>query len=1718
MSTTIDNKVVEMSFDNKDFESGVKQSLGTLDKLKKALTFDNVGKGFENLSSNFTPLNNGLIAAQNGFTALETIAFGALTRIGAKIADIGMNMVKSLTIDPIKDGFSEYELKMGSVQTIMAGTGAPLEQVMDKLNELNKYADRTIYSFADMTSNIGKFTNAGVDLDTAVAAIQGVANVAAVSGANAAEASRAMYNFSQALSSGYVKLIDWKSIENANMATVEFKTQLLESAVAAGTLTKTADGMYKTVNGGFAVSATKNFNDSLQKQWMTTEVLTETLKKYTDETTEIGKKAFAAAQDVKTFTQLMDTLKEAVGSGWAETWEIVFGNFEEAKKLWTSVSNVVGGFIDRQSDLRNSVLGSWKEFGGRDSLLAALSNLGKLLKEIISPIKKAFNVVNPFFGMFTGPDTDKMAAKLRVLTSNFKYFTERLKITTKESDGLFHLFRGIFSIFGTAGKLIGSVVKGFKGIFNEFDGLGDGIGKAATKIGDFLFNLSLSAKRMNIFKQVTDTTAEVVHRLAGVIKSVIELIGNLFNRVTSTIKLLKTFSYTSERVNIIVSGIIYTVKDLIVAITKAVGSILGIDVSGFIDKINNFFVSVVEHAGKFIYTVAKIPSTLSSVFTKLTGLKPSEVFDKIKESASNAIDTIKQFFSGFKGIDTSSVDKFAEDTERKFQPLTSIFNGLGKAFGVLWEVLKKIAPIFLALGSIIGDALGSLSDKISEKLSSLEINVDSIANLLSSGGILALGVGFNKLVGKDGIFGGAGNVLESISGILNGVKESLETWQNSIKANTIMKIAGAIAVVTVSLIALAAVDSTRLAAALTILGAGMAELFTMFKGTTALSLGDNVKGTATAMLLMSASVLVLSMAMVKLAKIDADKLFAGVLAITALLGALTGVVKVLGSNEKKMVSGGAAMILFAVAINLLVKPIEKLGNLPLENLGKGLLAVATMMGTIAIFVKVLNSSKFGVGTAISIILLAAAINLLIKPIQTLGSMDIKQLVQGMIAFGVALGLIDVFANTLGKNANRMITASVGMVLIGAAMHIIAGAIAKLGEISFDKMLKGLAGMGLALLELIVTLNLLPADVLLKSIGLTIAATSLVILANAMQSLSDLSWEEIAKALVAIGVALLELSIALIAMQGTIAGSAALLVAALALGVLTPVIKALGGMSWEEIGKSLLMLAGTFVILAAGAFLLTPLVVPLLGVAAAVALLGIGVATLGAGVLALSAGLAMLAITGTAGVAVLTLALEAIIGLIPSLAKAVGRGIVEIIKVIGESIPTILDAITNIVSAILDVLITLIPKIVEFIKTLFVALREIVPDLIDTLLDILVGVLQGINEHIDEIIYELVMIVAHTIEGLINAIPDFIVTIADALGKAIPELFTKLGDSLVENAPLLRDSIIYLGKSIVTAFKEFFGINSPSKTFSELGTYLIEGLINGIKDMISKVIDAVRNLFTKVKDWIREQFEIFKTLGKNAIEHFKTGIENMKESVKTAISNVVNAIKEKITGFFQDFKDIGKNLVQGFIDGITGKKKDAEAAAASLGNGATAGASAALGVKSPSRVFRRIGRYVDEGFILGMKDYASKVEDASSSMGNSAVNAMQTTLDRLSDSMNEEIDANPTITPILDLSEIQNGSNMINGLLGNQRMSLAFASDGFNSNRSFDINAENNDFMRATMTEVFAKFVPEIVNAINTSAANQKFTFDLTPNTRRFYKEMRVENRRFENSNGYNGLV
>lgn len=468
--TDVENKVVEMRFDSSQFEKGVQSSINATNRLKESLDFSGTAKSMDELSKvasgvDLSGLQTSLDAIKDRFSAAGIMGITVLTRITNAAIDAGIKINNALTITPMKTGFQEYELKMGSVQTIMAATGESIDKVNQYLEELNKYSDQTIYSFSDMTSNIGKFTNAGVKLEDAVAAIKGISNEAAVSGANAQQASHAMYNFSQALSSGFVKLIDWKSIENANMATKEFKEQLIQTGVEIGVLKKSANGMYDVINpkgkgGESTFNALRYFNDSLATQWMTTDVLTKTLAKYADSTTDIGKKAFAAAQDIKTFSMMVDTLKEAMQSGWAQTWERLFGNLEEAKKLWTAIGNSLGGIIETVDNFRNGILDAANQYidvsryapgaandafvkgqeqmlkvmgktmAFRNNLMESFQNLYNFMAHIANAIGGAFFDV--FFAIESGTDLSPFIRKLKTLTDTGMSLAEATAEVKKE--------------------------------------------------------------------------------------------------------------------------------------------------------------------------------------------------------------------------------------------------------------------------------------------------------------------------------------------------------------------------------------------------------------------------------------------------------------------------------------------------------------------------------------------------------------------------------------------------------------------------------------------------------------------------------------------------------------------------------------------------------------------------------------------------------------------------------------------------------------------------------------------------------------------------------------------------------------------------------------------------------------------------------------------------------------------------------------------------------------------------------------------------------------------------------------------------------------------------------------------------------------------------------------------------------------------------------------
>ncbi len=1341
MSRTIDSRVVEMQFDNKQFESNVKTSMSTLDKLKQSLNLTGASKGLENIGTaaknvNMSGLSGAVENVRLKFSALEVMAVTALANITNSAINAGKRIVSALTIEPISEGFGEYELKMGSIQTIMAGTGASLEQVNAKLEELNIYADKTIYSFGDMTSNIGKFTNAGVSLEESVAAIKGVANAAALSGSNANEASRAMYNFAQALSAGYVKLIDWKSIENANMATVEFKTQLLESAVAAGTLSKTTDGMYKTLKGT-VISATLGFNDSLQEQWMTTEALVKTLNNYADETTDIGKRATAAATEVKTFTQLFNTLKEAAGSGWAQTWELVIGDFEEAKETLTYLNDIIGGFIDRMSDARNELLSGALSSGWKQLMKLGISD-SEDFKQTISEVAKEHGI--SVDEMVKDAGSFEKSLKNGWLTSDI--LSESIEKLTEKFDGLSEeeIAQMGYTLENVeALKKLNSEVKDGSVSMKEFE----------EKIK------SLSGREM-----IFESLFNIAKGIGSVLKPIGEAFRDIFPPTTSDqlhsfivglhkfSEKLKISDGTADKIKRTFAGL-FAVLDLVKDAFGFVFNVAGQVFSLFGGPTAGGILELTARFGDFLVKLrdtAKEGDIFGRAFEKI-----QTIFTTVADKIKDAISRIGTAFQGFKSIDTGPLDKFSEKAEKRLRPFTRLGQIFGAAFEAIVKVLEWAAPNVAKLGSIIGKGLGTLADKVSYAVENMEFN--EILDLINTGLFGAILLGIKKFINSlTDITSEAGGFLDGITGILDGVRGSLEAFQSSLKAKTLLTIATAIGILAAALVVISLIDSEKLSTSLTAITVLFVELALVMKSIQKSFGGTKMAKISTQMIAMATAILILSFSMKNLASLDWEGVAKGTVGIAALAAVLVIAANSLDKSSGKLIKGSTGLIAFAAAILIMSKAVESMSALSWEELAKGLTGLTIILAEVVAITHLMGDSKRMISTGIGMIALGAAMLIFASAVEKMGQLSWEEITRGLITMAGALTTITVAINLIPKG---MINKATGMVVMGAALLIIAEAMSKFGDMQWGEIARGLVAMAGALTAITLALNLMPKGIITKALGLIGIATALQIMIGPLKQMAGMSWEEIAKGLVTLGGSLLIITVAMNAMTGGLAGAAAMLVMAAAIRVLTPALVGLGQMDLAEIGKALLALVGVFAVVGVAGSLLAPLTPVILGLAAAIALLGVGVVAIGAGLLMFSAGLTALAVSGTAGAAALVVIVTSLISLIPIFFEKIGEGLITLGNVIINGAPIIKDAFLVLLASALESITEAIPMIIEAVFTLLNSLLDALvkytPDIVEKIFDFLIILLDAITKKLPELIQAGVDVLMAFFSGVIDAL-------------------------------------------------------------------------------------------------------------------------------------------------------------------------------------------------------------------------------------------------------------------------------------------------------------------------------------------------------------------------------
>ena len=1159
--SSIDERVVKMRLDNSQFEQGINKTSGLLSKLKQALNLDksvesinNVDKAVSGVS--FNPLTSGLQGVQSGFNAMGAVAFSVLNRMTNAAIDAGKSITNALTAS-VRDGFAEYETQMNAVQTILANTqskGSTIDDVNSALDTLNTYADKTIYNFTEMTRNIGTFTAAGVDLQTSVDSIKGIANLAAVSGSSSAQASQAMYQLSQAIAAGKVQLMDWNSVVNAGMGGEVFQNALKRTAENFGT---NVDGMIQKY-GSFRESLTEG-------GWLTTDVLTETLKQlsgayteadlvsqgYTEEQAkqivQLANTAEGAATDVKTFSQLIDTTKEALGSGWTNTFEIIFGDFEEAKELWSSVANVISDVVNRSSESRNNLLQGWKDLGGRTELIEGLSNVFESLGKVLSTVGNAFRKVFP-------PTTSQ---QLMDITKAFTSFTESLVPSESTLNKIGRVAEGVFSVFDIGVQAVKAVGEAISTAFgsDSMGGLLDNLLDIAAGFGDWLVGLDNSIKQFGIFEGAAKKVGTSVSSVLGLFSSFtgrISSMGSTIGSIASTIG--NTLGGAFERVKNVISDVLTWITD----------NISGGDIFAGLAG-GGIFLAAQKIGGAF--------DKIKEVFEDLFGngaeklKKGAGVFDEILGGLQESLNAFTGSVKAFTLVEIAGSIALLVNSMEKIAALSG-----GEVVGGVSAIGGMMTELNLSLKSITKTVKGvKTTDLIKTGAALIEFAkaVDMLANAMSTIGNLKWDEIAKGLTGM----GGAMAELVAAAKGLSYAKVDLKT------AGSLIAMAQAVKMVADPLKKLGNMSWDQVGKGLSAMGGALTEMGTV----TGLlgRFGKHNISAAVSMVITAKSLGDIADAFGSFSSYSWDEIGRG---LTAMGGALGEVGLVTGALGKLAgfsgILGGGSIYITVQSLGDIAKVFGEFTQYDWGEIGRGLAAMGGALGEVGLVTGALGklAGFSGIIGGGSILITAQSLGDIASAFGSFTQYDWGEIGRGLTAMGGALTEVGVVSGALGKLAGLSgIIGSGSIVLTAQGLGDIAKAFNSFSQYSWDEIGRGLSAMGGALGEVAVVSGALGKIAGLSGLigagTINLTVQGLDEIAQAFNSFSQYSWDEIGRGLVAMGGAMGEVA-AISGATGALTGIAGLMGAGaitLASQGLIDLATAFGKFAefnWDEIGRGL----------------------------------------------------------------------------------------------------------------------------------------------------------------------------------------------------------------------------------------------------------------------------------------------------------------------------------------------------------------------------------------------------------------------------------------------------------------------------------------------------------------------------------------------------------------------
>lgn len=1347
-----------------------------VDKLNAKLSFPQAADGFSEIEKasgkvTFGPLNAAVDSVSAKFSALTVAATSALSTIVMDATRKGRAFVDTFSFGPIRQGFQEYTTNLNSVQTILANTeqsGATLKDVNAALQELNHYSDQTIYNFSQMAKNIGTFTSAGVDLDRATAAIKGIANAAALGGADTEQASRAMYQLSQAIASGRVSLQDWNSVVNANMASTRFKEALVRTATVMGTLeeksVKVTDKM-----GNLKING-ESFRDSImskpgQESWLTSDVLVNTLSQltgdlsdaqlaaqgYTDaqikEIQQLAKTAKQSATEVKTLKGVFDVAKEAIGSGWALTFQNIFGDFGEAKELFTGMSNSIQDFIGENANARNKILTDWKKLGGRDTLIEGFKEAFKALSSVIKPVSEAFREIFP---RTTGK-------QLYDLTVQFKDLMESFKIGPQIAENLKRTFRGFFAILDIGKEIVGQIFRTIGNLFKEVGEGSGGILNFTGNIGDLLVNLDEAIKKGSGLTKFFDALGAALAIPIKLISAIAEGLGSLFGN-----------SDPSDAEGI---------RDAADSLNSSLSPMAKI-----LDSVSRAWERFMESLG-------------------VVGKALDPLFDKVGDAVSEFVNAIGDAFG-------------AADYDKAFRILETTLIG-----GIFVALKKGLTGGVNFDFSVFKDASG-VFDSLTGSLKAMQNNLkaNTLLQIATAVGVLAAGVLAISLIDTKKLAPAMTAIAVGLGQLVGAMALLTKVGGGLIKgAVTMPLIAGSIVILSGSLILLAAamklmatMDWEEIAKGLVGIGGGL----------TAIGIGTKLMGPSLilvgpGLIAVAASLLLLSGAMKVFATMEWAEIGKGLLGVAGGLTAIGVGLTLIGPSVLLI---GPGLIGVAVALGILSGAILALGSMDLETLGKGIVSIGAALAAIGLGIMLIPPTV--ALQAAGLVILAVALNGIAAAVGILGSMDIATLAKGIISIGAALVVL---AGGLALMSGTLPGAAALLVAAGA-LAILAPAIGLLGTMKWTTIIKGLVAIGAAIGVLAIAGTFAAAPLTALGIALLplagvmlVVSGSVYILAKGLALLGDTGSKSVAVMFTALtGFLAILPKIVIDFVKGLVEIIKA--VASIAPDVVAAVVKIVESLL-EVVIRSAPKLAQAFIVLVREGLRVLVEVLPQFITAGAQLLV------------ALLRGIAdNIASVTLAVFDIITRFLEAVVQKLPELIQSGAHALITFLSGITRELPKVIASAAKVITTYLTELAKHLPDIIKAGAKVVTSFLSGIADNIERVVEeggkIIARVIRGIGEALPRMAKEGANAAGKFIIGLAEAV----VKLADDVATAIIRLMNGVAGVIERRsgefgaaAGRVAGAIV---KAIAKAIPNFAG--ELGKAIADVGKNALDKVVGGIK--------------------------------------------------------------------------------------------------------------------------------------------------------------------------------------------------------------------------------------------------------------------------------------------------